>query len=71
MLKLVSKHIDLDEIWSDIAKELGTELKEGMLTVQANLGKGYMKVKPIAERDQSGPWPPFPSILLSSLVSLL
>jgi hypothetical protein len=39
MLKLVSKHIDLDEIWSDIARELGTELKEGMLTVPSQYGK--------------------------------
>jgi len=44
MLKLVSKHIDLDEIWSDIARELGTELKDGMLTVPSQFGEGYMKV---------------------------
>ena len=33
MVKLVSNHIDLDIVWGEIAKQLGTELKDGMLTV--------------------------------------
>ena len=44
MLKLVSKHIDLISVWGEIAKELGTELKDGMLTVPLQYGDGFMKV---------------------------